>query len=247
MRKNNYTENFIITLSIAMLFCSAYLFISNELAKTTSVEKLSFEFINTKNISIAKIAYKDGSKKITDTVKSSTEATKQPQTSPTVQQVASTPQVKWQLPTRTGRISSYENYGHVALDITSPRGVYETIYPVAPGTVTSIYYDSAGAKIVTVHHHINGGDYTSQYVHLSSFANGLYVGQYVTPETPLGQMGATGIATGVHLHITVADCILFNPSDPNCKDLNSFFRYIKVRYNQGFKGLRSLTYVPNSW
>lgn len=241
----------IITLSIALLFISAYLFTSKEIGKEQPLDNLIIESVNIKNISVAKIAYKNGTSNKTAT-EVTTENTNQTVNSnsqekePSVQQL-NVPQVSWQLPTRTGRISQYPNYSHVALDITSPNGVYETIYPVAPGKVSGIYYDSAGAKIVTIHHYVNGKNYTSQYVHLSSYANGLYVGKYLNTNDPIGQMGATGVATGVHLHITVADCILFDPNDYNCKDLNSFFRYIKVRYNQGFKGLNDLTYVPNSW
>ena len=77
---------------------------------------------------------------------------------------------------------------------------------------------------------------------------GIYTGKYVTTNDVIGQMGRTGIATGVHLHITVVDnCALFDQNDANCKDLNSFFRYAKIRYNQGFSGLGSLIEVPNSW
>ena len=106
---------------------------------------------------------------------------------------------------------------------------------------------SAGAKIVTVNHYINGKYYTSQYVHLSWFAKGLHVGQKVTTDTVLGGMGATGIATGIHLHLTVMDCNLYSPKDPNCSTLGKFYNYARVRVGQGFKGLDSLRKVPYSW
>ena len=118
---------------------------------------------------------------------------------------------------------------------------------VAEGVVTSITHDNYGAKIVTVNHYIDGRYYTSQYVHLSWFAPGLYVGQQVTTDTVLGGMGATGIATGIHLHLTVMDCNLYDANDPNCSTLGQFYRYGKMRVNQEFKGLDSLMNVPYSW
>jgi hypothetical protein len=125
--------------------------------------------------------------------------------------------------------------------------MYETIHPVANGVISGIYTDSAGALIVTVLHNIDGQKYTSQYVHLSSYASGLYIGKEVTINDSLGQMGTTGNSTGVHLHITVLDCALFDSSDTNCSDLNGFFRYAKSRYSQNFYGLGNLVYVPGSW
>lgn len=255
MQESSYErKRLIVTISIALLFISVYLFTTTELAKETPIGNLVLESVNIQNISVAKIAYKDGSKKEQNVIKpnkldiniNQEETVEEEKKEPTVQQMSSQP-VSWQLPTKHGVISQYTSYYHVALDITSGNGIYETIYPVAPGTVSSIYYDSAGAKIVTIHHYINGKNYTSQYVHLSSYANGLYVGKYLNVNDPIGQMGATGVATGVHLHLTVADCVLFDPNDYNCKDLNGFFRYIKIRHNQGFKGLQDLTYVPHSW
>lgn len=153
----------------------------------------------------------------------------------------------WRLPTEQGYITQYPHYGHTAIDITSSRGTNERIYPVADGVVTSIYNDMFGAKIVTVNHYINGQYYTSQYVHLSWYAEGLHVGQKVTTDTVLGGMGATGIATGIHLHITVLDCNLYDPNDPNCHDLYSFFNYGRTRITQGFNGLGNLVNVPHSW
>lgn len=153
----------------------------------------------------------------------------------------------WRLPTEQGYITQRMHYNHIALDITSARGTNERIYPVADGVVTSIFQDSYGAKIVTVNHYINGNYYTSQYVHLSWYAPGLHVGQEVTTDTVLGGMGATGIATGIHLHITVLDCNLYAYNDPNCATLNQFYNYGKVRVSQGFRGLDSLMGVPYSW
>ena len=153
----------------------------------------------------------------------------------------------WYLPTQYGSITTYPNYGHVAYDITSWRGSAETVYPVANGTISGIYRDSYGALIVTVLHNVNGVKYTSQYVHLSSYAPGIYVGKPVTINDPLGQMGSTGWSTGTHLHIAVLDCALFDPNDPNCSDLNGWYRYDKKRLSENFYGLGVLVYVPNSW
>jgi murein DD-endopeptidase MepM/ murein hydrolase activator NlpD len=129
----------------------------------------------------------------------------------------------------------------------SPRGVRETIHPIANGTVSNIYTDAAGALIVTVYHYLDGRQFTSQYVHLSSYAPGLHVGQDVTINDSLGQMGSTGYSTGVHLHIAVLDCALNERTDPNCYDLNAWGRYGKKRLSEGFYGLGVLVYVPHSW
>ena len=146
-----------------------------------------------------------------------------------------------------GYVSQNPRYGHVALDIGSPRGSSEPIFPVANGVVSGKYYDPNGALVVTIYHNINGQDYTSQYAHLSRFADGLYVGKPVTVNDSIGLMGSTGYSTGVHLHVTLLDCHLFNPNDNRCSDLNSFFRYGNTRYNQGYFGLWAVMNVPGSW
>ena len=60
-------------------------------------------------------------------------------------------------------------------------------------------------------------------------------------------MGTTGNSTGVHLHFALVDCALYNPNDPNCRDLNGFFRYANARVSQGYYGLGTQMYVPGSW
>ena len=151
----------------------------------------------------------------------------------------------WHLPCQIGAISGGVTYSHFALDITSPRGTNEVIYPVAKGKISSIYTDYAGALIVTVNHNINGKNYTSQYVHLSRYADDIYVGKEVGVNDPLGYMGATGIATGVHLHFALVDCSIYN--DNLCPDLGSFFNYGSRRLNEGFYGLQSVMNVPPIW
>ena len=153
----------------------------------------------------------------------------------------------WHLPTEMGIISQNPHYSHMALDITSPRGSGEVIYPVYDGVISGIYTDIHGALIVTILHDINGKKYTSQYVHLSRYQDGLYVGKTVSYLDPIGWMGTTGYSTGVHLHLAVLDCALFDSTDTNCKDLNGFFRYGNQRVSEGYLGLGSHIIVPANW
>ena len=153
----------------------------------------------------------------------------------------------WHLPTKVGYITQYPSYGHVAYDITSPRGVMEDIYPVADGVISGLFRDPAGALIVTIYHNIDGVDYTSEYVHLSAYAEGIYVGKEVSVNDSIGRMGQTGYAYGVHLHFALIDCKLFDENDVNCKDINSFYNYGRRRFNEGFSGLGNLISIPYSW
>ena len=242
----------IIKASMIILAIAIVLFLTKETELDSKSFSLSYKSINIKNISTVEKAEKKGyqdANVYTETNKTKTEVVETPQTqepekvsNPVVIQ-----QPTWRLPVERGTISSWPRYNHVALDITSPRGVYETIYPVADGVISGIYTDGYGGKVLTIHHVINGINYTSQYVHFSSYAPNLYVGKPVTINDSIGQMGATGCATGIHLHVTVLDCSLFESTDGSCSDTGKFLRYANKRYAEGFYGLSSLMQVPYSW
>lgn len=242
----------IIKASMIILVIAIVLFLTKETELDSKSFSLSYKSINIKNISTVEIAEKMGyqdANVYTETNKTKTEVIETPQTqepekvsNPVVIQ-----QPTWRLPVERGTITSWPRYNHVALDITSPRGVYETIYPVADGVISGIYTDGYGGKVLTIHHVINGINYTSQYVHFSSYAPNLYVGKPVTVNDSIGQMGATGWATGIHLHVTVLDCSLFESTDGSCSDTGKFLRYANKRYAEGFYGLSSLMQVPYSW
>ncbi len=239
----------IITISIVLLIASIGLM---TFGNATAQEEYSFlyEQVDVNNIATAVVAIKkDTTNKITTKLlltetpyklEQLTETTQPADTKPVV-----APKRHWYLPTEQGTITQYPNYNHVALDITSPRGIYEAIYPVAEGEISGIYRDYAGALIVTIRHNIEGKIYTSQYVHLSSYAQGLYVGKQVGVNDRIGQMGSTGVSTGVHLHLAVIDCSLYG--DGTCYDLGSFYNYANYRLRQGFYGLQNLMYVPYNW
>lgn len=239
----------IIKASMIILAIAIVLFLTKEMELDSKSFSLSYKSINIKNISTVEIAEKKGyhDANVYTENKTKTEVTAT-QHSPEPEKVSNSvvvPAPIWRLPVERGTISSWPRYNHVALDITSPRGVYETIYPVADGVISGIYTDGYGGKVLTIHHVINGINYTSQYVHFSSYAPNLYVGKPVTINDSIGQMGATGWATGIHLHVTVLDCSLFN--DANCSDTGKFLRYANRRYSEGFYGLSSLLQVPYSW
>lgn len=242
----------IIKASMIILAIAIVLFLTKETELDSKSFSLSYKSINIKNISTVEIAEKMGyqdANVYTETNKTKTEVVETPQT-PEPEKVSNSvvvPAPIWRLPVERGTVSSWPRYNHVALDITSPRGVYETIYPVADGVISGIYTDGYGGKVLTIHHVINGINYTSQYVHFSSYAPNLYVGKPVTINDSIGQMGATGWATGIHLHVTVLDCSLFESTDGSCSDTGKFLRYANKRYAEGFYGLSSLMQVPYSW
>ncbi len=254
-------KRIIIDMSIVFLLVSIGLQCKDLFIKDDNYT-VSYEYVNIKDMSKANVTTKENSKIVVDnflsgnnnlgSVEETTlnnqeqlEEVELPVQNESVATVVNKP--IWYLPVEMGRISQAPRYGHNAYDITSPRGTGETIHPVANGIISGIYTDSAGALIVTVLHDINGVKYTSQYVHLSSYREGIYVGMPVTINDALGQMGTTGNSTGVHLHVTVLDCALFDPNDPNCSDLGAWYNYSNIRLSQEFIGLGSVIYVPYEW
>ncbi len=246
----------ILSISVLFLILGTSLFLYKNIDFNKEGYSLAYESIDTSKIGPVKITAKRNKKdNIFTTIISNAkkdkmalkeiELTTSQKTMPSQEPIINKP--IWRLPTEQGYITQYTNYNHIAIDLTSGRGTNERIYPVADGTISGIFSDSAGAKIVTVNHNINGTYYTSEYVHLSWYAPDIYVGKKVTTDNYLGGMGATGIATGIHLHITVLDCNLYDPSDPNCSTLNGFYNYGRLRYSQGFNGLTSLMNVPYRW
>ncbi len=159
-------------------------------------------------------------------------------------------------PTKTGYITQESYYGasysHRAVDIGSKNKTKEKIYPIADGTITSKYYDNYGALCLAIEHY-NLKDrkyYTSLYVHMSSYAPGLYVGKKVTSEQYIGYMGNTGHSFGVHLHLELFPCRLYNPSDSNCYKWSVYDAYAKRLLKSGYN-IRKLISFPkgtyNSW
>lgn len=262
IKRFNFKEKCLLAISGTLLIISTGIQLRELFIKSDDYN-IKYEYINIKDMAQAKVSNKKDTTTIIDTLltgknnfESITEVALpekekiQETILPTINNTASTmtePRRIWYLPTEMGYITQNPNYGHVALDIGSPRGSSENIFPVANGIISGIYTDSAGAKIVTVLHNINGQKYTSQYVHLSAYASNIYVGKEVTINDSLGLMGTTGRSTGVHLHLAVLDCALFDSNDPYCSDLNGFFRYANTRLSQEYIGLGTMMNVPGSW
>lgn len=87
---------------------------------------------------------------------------------------------------------------HGAIDIANKYG--SNIYTANNGTVIKMSRNNIDGIHVVINH--NNGYYT-QYNHMSSFANGLTVGQTVERGQVIGHIGMTGAATGPHLHFAV--------------------------------------------
>jgi len=255
-----YKHKVIILLSLLLLMISID-FQIEENDKNNESYTINYEYVNIKDMTAPNVAVKTSTSNVVDEFLINIQESlgsveeilmgspKETEDFPATENSLEKGEAKriWYLPTENGNVTTYPNYGHVAYDITSWRGTAETVFPIANGTISGIYTDPDGALVVTVLHEVDGIKYTSQYVHLSYYANGLYVGKPVTIYDALGQMGSTGNSTGVHLHIAVLDCALFDPSDSNCSDLNGWYRYDKKRLSEDFYGLGVLVYVPDSW
>jgi murein DD-endopeptidase MepM/ murein hydrolase activator NlpD len=84
---------------------------------------------------------------------------------------------------------------HRGVDYGAPTGAQ--VLAVASGTVLGATYDRANGRMVRLRH---ASGYESYYLHLSAFAAGMRAGARVEQGQTIGRVGATGLATGPHLH-----------------------------------------------
>lgn len=127
---------------------------------------------------------------------------------------------KWVNPVRSSYTITQEwdeigwgtNVIHGGIDIASmPAGSMPPVYVARSGTVETVTYDGTGGNYVVIKH---DDGYWSYYGHLDSVD--LSVGDKVTTNSRVGIMGATGLASGVHLHFEVwkdAQWQRINPRD----------------------------------
>ena len=100
-------------------------------------------------------------------------------------------------PVAGGYISQYYHYGHYAIDIAADRGT--STRAAAAGTVLFAGWKSNGGGYqIWISH--GSGLYTT-YNHLASVSVGR--GQHVSRGQHIGRVGASGNATGPHLHFEV--------------------------------------------
>lgn len=77
-------------------------------------------------------------------------------------------------------------------------------YAIAPGVVSAVTNEAAGGNVVYINHGmINGHSWVSAHVHLQEID--VSVGQQVDRTTVVGKVGATGYATGCHLHLSLME------------------------------------------
>jgi murein DD-endopeptidase MepM/ murein hydrolase activator NlpD len=84
---------------------------------------------------------------------------------------------------------------HLGVDYRAPAGA--PVVAVSNGTVTFAGWTGGGGRTVRIRH---ASGYESGYLHLSAFAAGIRAGAHVSQGQLIGRVGATGLATGAHLH-----------------------------------------------
>jgi murein DD-endopeptidase MepM/ murein hydrolase activator NlpD len=94
---------------------------------------------------------------------------------------------------------------HQGIDISTDKG--QPVYATADGTIETAAYSGDYGNLVVIKH---GFDLTTRYGHLSGFA--VKPGQSVKRGAVIGYVGATGRATGSHVHYEIlANGKLINP------------------------------------
>ena len=87
------------------------------------------------------------------------------------------------------------NKKHEGVDYGAPIGT--PVWSVADGVVKEARYSNSAGNMIVLQH-MNG--ITTEYFHLSKFAEGLKPGARVKQKQVIGNVGNTGMSTGPHLH-----------------------------------------------
>lgn len=102
-----------------------------------------------------------------------------------------------QFPVESVKINQNYGFFHPGVDFGGPKGT--PIKPIMPGVVAYAGWDRSGYGNLIVISHKNGFD--SYYAHLSKIE--VATGKITDVNTEIGEMGATGRATGTHLHLEI--------------------------------------------
>jgi uncharacterized protein YgiM (DUF1202 family) len=93
--------------------------------------------------------------------------------------------------------------GHTGVDLASATASSE-IHATAAGVVVSAGYNSSYGVMVRIRHFLaDGSEVYSQYEHMAYGSLAVYSGEVVAQGQALGLVGATGFATGAHLHFEI--------------------------------------------
>ena len=95
---------------------------------------------------------------------------------------------------------------HKGLDLKSSPP--ETIYAAAPGLIREASYSSGFGNYVVIDH---GHGVFTRYAHMARFRPGIVPGVTIGFGQPLGLMGQSGNATGIHLHFEILTGNYDNP------------------------------------
>ena len=102
-----------------------------------------------------------------------------------------------QYPVGSVRVNQNYSFFHRAVDLGGETG--DPVKPIMSGVVAYAGWDHSGYGNLVVLEHLNGLE--SYYAHLSKIE--VQTGQTVGMNTEIGKMGATGHATGPHLHLEI--------------------------------------------
>jgi len=87
---------------------------------------------------------------------------------------------------------------HQGIDFAAPPGT--PVYAAGDGVIEKAGWSGGYGKYIRIRH---GGGYKTAYAHLRRFASGVAEGTRVKQRQVIGYIGATGRATGPHLHYEV--------------------------------------------
>lgn len=104
-------------------------------------------------------------------------------------------------------VSSGGGRQHNGIDLANPSGGF--IYAAGDGRIVSADWRGGFGNFVEIDH---GNGVRTHYAHLTEIDPNLRPGDRIAGGTPIGRMGMTGNATGVHLHYEVlVDGLLVDP------------------------------------
>lgn len=125
---------------------------------------------------------------------------------------------------------------HLGIDYAASKGT--PVYSIGDGKVIKANYAGAAGNYVKIKHN---GEYTTGYMHLLKFENGIRPGTYVKQGQLIGYVGSTGRSTGPHLDFRIwKNGVAIDPlslKPPSAKPIDTkykdnYFEKIKAYKNE---------------